>query len=59
VKSDKGNNIGFHSIPQKPDGTLEGKLGTPVSHGCVRLAKAKAKFLYNWAPNGTRVVVKK
>jgi lipoprotein-anchoring transpeptidase ErfK/SrfK len=59
VKSDKGNNIGFHSIPQHPDGSLEGKLGKPVSHGCVRLDKAKAKFLYTWAVTGTRVVVKR
>jgi lipoprotein-anchoring transpeptidase ErfK/SrfK len=58
-KSDKGNNIGFHSIPQKPDGSLEGKLGVPVSHGCVRLAKANAAFLYSWAPIGTRVVVRR
>jgi len=59
VKSDKGNNIGFHSIPVMPDGKLVGKLGVPVSHGCVRLDKAKAKFLYSWAPVGTKVVVKK
>lgn len=59
VKSDKGNNIGFHSIPQTPDGKLVGKLGKPVSHGCVRLDKKKAKFIYTWAVNGTRVVVKK
>jgi len=59
VKSDKGNNIGFHSIPVMPDGSLVGKLGVPVSHGCVRLDKAKAKFLYSWAPVGTKVVVKK
>lgn len=59
VKSDKGNNIGFHSIPQHPNGKLVGGLGKPVSHGCVRLAKAKAKFVYSWAKNGTRVIVKK
>lgn len=59
VKSDKGNNIGFHSIPVMPDGSLVGKLGVPVSHGCVRLDKAKAKFLYSWAPVGTKVVVKR
>ena len=58
-KSDKGNNIGFHSIPQHPDGSLVGKLGVPVSHGCVRLAKDKAKFVYTWAVVGTRVVVKR
>jgi lipoprotein-anchoring transpeptidase ErfK/SrfK len=59
AKSDKGNSIGFHSIPQEPDGTLVGKLGVAVSHGCVRLDKAKAKFVYTWAATGTRVVVKK
>ena len=59
VKSDKDNNIGFHSIPQHPDGKLEGGLGKPVSHGCVRLSKDKAKFLYSWAAIGTRVVVKR
>jgi lipoprotein-anchoring transpeptidase ErfK/SrfK len=58
VKSDKNNNIGFHSIPQNPDGTLVGGLGKPVSHGCVRLSKDKAKFVYTWAATGTRVVVK-
>ena len=57
--SDKGTSIGFHSIPQEPDGTLVGKLGVPVSHGCVRLDKAKAKFVYTWALTGTRVVVTK
>jgi lipoprotein-anchoring transpeptidase ErfK/SrfK len=59
VKSDKGNNIGFHSVPQTPDGKLVGKLGVPVSHGCVRLAKSNAKFVYTWAAVGTKVVVKK
>lgn len=58
VKSDKGNNIGFHSIPQNPDGTLVGGLGKPVSHGCVRVDKTKAKFIYDWAPIGARVVVR-
>lgn len=57
--SDKGNSIGFHSIPQEPDGSLVGGLGKPVSHGCVRLAKKNAKFLYEWAPIGTKVIVKK
>jgi lipoprotein-anchoring transpeptidase ErfK/SrfK len=58
VKSDKGNNIGFHSIPTIK-GKLVGGLGKPVSHGCVRLDKAKAKFVYGWAAVGTKVVVKK
>ncbi|HEY5506081.1 MAG TPA: L,D-transpeptidase, partial [Coriobacteriia bacterium] len=58
VKSDKGNNIGFHSIPTIK-GKLVGGLGKPVSHGCVRLDKAKAKFVYSWATVGTKVVIKK
>jgi lipoprotein-anchoring transpeptidase ErfK/SrfK len=57
VKSDKGNNIGFHSIPVNPDGTLVGGLGEPVSHGCVRVDRAKAKFIFDWADIGTRVIV--
>ena len=58
-KSDAGNNIGFHSIPQNPDGSLIGTLGVPVSHGCVRLSKDKAQLLYTWADVGTKVVVQK
>jgi lipoprotein-anchoring transpeptidase ErfK/SrfK len=57
--SDKGNSIGFHSIPEEPDGTLVSGLGKPVSAGCVRLAKQKARFVYTWAATGTRVVVKR
>ena len=57
VKSDKNNNIGFHSIPQYADGSLAGPLGVPVSHGCVRLSEDKAKLLYDWAPVGTKVIV--
>ena len=59
AKSDKGNNIGFHSNPQNPDGSVVGKIGKAVSHGCVRLYKADAKFVFTWAVTGTRVVVKK
>jgi lipoprotein-anchoring transpeptidase ErfK/SrfK len=57
-RSDKGNNIGFHSIPQNPDGSLVGTLGVPVSHGCVRLAKDKAAFVFEWAGVGTKVIVR-
>lgn len=31
-------------------------FGTPMSHGCVNLPTRAAKWLYNWAPVGTRVV---
>lgn len=59
ARSDRGNSIGFHSIPQTPSGKLVGGLGKPISHGCVRLDKKKAKFIYTWARNGTKVIVKK
>jgi lipoprotein-anchoring transpeptidase ErfK/SrfK len=59
TESAKGTTIGFHSIPENPDGSLVGGLGKPDSHGCVRLAKQKARFLYTWAVTGTRVVVRK
>lgn len=33
------------------------RFGTPVSHGCINLAVNHAKWLYNWAPVGTPVVI--
>ena len=32
-------------------------FGHPMSHGCVNLATPDAKWLYNWAPLGTTVIV--
>ena len=31
-------------------------FGTPMSHGCVNMTRADAKWLYNWTPMGTKVV---
>jgi LysM repeat protein len=31
-------------------------FGTPMSHGCVNLPTSAAQWIYNWAPNGTKVV---
>jgi lipoprotein-anchoring transpeptidase ErfK/SrfK len=31
-------------------------FGTPMSHGCVNLTKADAKWLFEWTPMGTKVV---
>ncbi len=59
TKSDTGTNIGFHSIPIDRDEQEIGGLGKPISHGCVRLAHEKAEFVYDWAKNGTKVVVQK
>jgi len=33
-------------------------FGTPMSRGCVNMRTAEAKFLYEWAPAGTEVVVR-
>ena len=52
--------IGFHSIPVynngKPEQT-EDQLGEPLSAGCVRQKKSDAKYLWDWAPDGTPVIV--
>jgi lipoprotein-anchoring transpeptidase ErfK/SrfK len=34
-------------------------FGRPMSHGCVNMKIPEAKWLYNWAPKGTLVVVHK
>ncbi len=50
----------IHELPEWPDGTKEGAdhLGIPVSHGCIRLSVDFAKWLYDWTPVGTKLVVK-
>ena len=58
--SDRGNPIDFHGIPLEPNGTPiepDSLLGTPQSHGCVRMNQADAKTLWDWATVGTVVVV--
>lgn len=34
-------------------------FGHPMSHGCINMKTTEAKWLYNWAPQGTLVVVHK
>jgi lipoprotein-anchoring transpeptidase ErfK/SrfK len=34
-------------------------FGRRMSHGCVNMKVSQAKWLYNWAPKGTLVVVRK
>lgn len=55
----KNGYFGIHELPEWPNGTKEGEnhLGTPVSHGCVRLGVSAAEFLYNWAPIGIPVKI--
>jgi lipoprotein-anchoring transpeptidase ErfK/SrfK len=53
--------IGFHSIPQMPDGTLvesRSELGAPASDGCIRQWITDARALWKFAPDGTTVVVR-
>ncbi|MEP7162179.1 MAG: L,D-transpeptidase family protein [Candidatus Moraniibacteriota bacterium] len=51
--------FGIHELPEWPGGYKEGAnhLGTPVSHGCVRLGVGPAARVYAWTEIGTRVVV--
>lgn len=51
--------FGIHELPEWPGGYKEGAshLGTPVSHGCVRLGVGPAARVYEWADMGTPVVV--
>ncbi|HEX9094170.1 MAG TPA: L,D-transpeptidase [Coriobacteriia bacterium] len=53
-----GNNIAFHSIPVNRSGRIIAPVGKPVSHGCVRLPLAKAKWLYRWITRKTPVIVR-
>jgi lipoprotein-anchoring transpeptidase ErfK/SrfK len=59
LRGSSGLWFGFHGIPLEPNGTPiepDSELGTPRSHGCVRLSQADAAILWNWATVGTTVV---
>lgn len=51
----------FHSVPylKQKASTLDmaeyDKLGTPASHGCIRLCVRDSKWIYENCPNGTQV----
>ncbi|MFA4834115.1 MAG: L,D-transpeptidase family protein [Patescibacteria group bacterium] len=51
--------FGIHELPVWPNGYKEGEnhLGTPVSHGCIRLGVGPAELIYNWTPVGTPVFI--
>lgn len=36
---------------------MDGRLGMPLSHGCVRLNINNAKWIYDTIPTGSTVVV--
>jgi len=54
-----GSKYGIHELPEWADGTKEGEahLGTPVSHGCIRLGRGSAQAVYDWTDIGTPVFV--
>lgn len=56
-----GGGYGIHELPEWPNGYKEGEshLGTPVSHGCIRLGVGSAEFVYNWVAVGTSVFIHK
>ncbi|MBE6928022.1 MAG: hypothetical protein E7467_05990 [Ruminococcaceae bacterium] len=48
----------FHTVLLNYDGTYyNGRVGIPLSHGCVRLPIDNADYIYRYIPLGTRVVV--
>lgn len=53
----------FHSLPMDRDRSIiteeAEKLGSPASHGCVRLEIDKAKWIYDNIPQGTDVYIHK
>jgi hypothetical protein len=58
--SSSGNPIDIHGIPLEPNGSPiepDSLLGTPQSHGCIRMNQADAKFVWDWSTVGTTVVV--
>jgi hypothetical protein len=58
--SSSGTPIDIHGIPLRSDGSPieeDGLLGTPLSHGCLRMKQSEAALVWNWSSLGTTVVV--
>ena len=49
----------FHSVPFDETQTviLDDTLGTPASHGCIRLKVEDAKWLYDNIANDTKIII--
>ena len=49
----------FHSVRYSPDYSkvLDGTLGKPASHGCVRMEAEGCGYIYKNIPRGSRVIV--
>lgn len=54
-----GTEYGIHELPEWPNGAKEGEshIGTPVSHGCIRLGVGPAQAVYDFAVEGTPVFI--
>ncbi len=48
----------FHSIIYNLNGTVrDGRLGMRISDGCIRLAKANAKWIHDNVPRGSTIYI--
>lgn len=49
----------FHSVPYNEDQSevIDNTLGTPASHGCIRLKTEDAKWIYDNIESGTKVII--
>ena len=51
----------FHSViydrQSSPNYIMDGTMGKAVSHGCVRLDVSNAKYIYDYVPSGTTIVI--
>ena len=49
----------FHSVPYNEDQSevVDNTLGTPASHGCIRLKTEDAKWIYDNIDSGTKVII--
>ncbi|CAN5394020.1 hypothetical protein BH23ACT3_BH23ACT3_08810 [soil metagenome] len=60
LQTERGH-IGFHGIPTRMDNgepyQTDAELGTRLSGGCQRQADLDADFVWEFAPEGTKVVV--
>lgn len=50
----------FHSMPFDKDKNtiLDDTLGTPSSHGCIRLSVDDSKWIYDNVPQDTKIIIK-
>jgi hypothetical protein len=55
-----GGVINLHGIPLDGNGNPiedDALIGTPQSHGCLRMVQSVAHLVFDWSPLGTAVVV--